>query len=184
MQEACQEQDSGMLTVVGLKEETLQSLCQEAQQHNLGLACIANFMFPNGFVVGGTKGALRYVRDKAKERGASSVKAIQVSGAFHSPLMKSAVPKLESALRSAPLRLPAITVYSNVTGKPYSSVEEIRQLLAEQVVRPVQWLSTINNMIGAHGVEGFAEVGPGKQLKSILGRINKTAYKKCVNHEA
>ena len=182
MQDACQEREGGMVTVIGLEEQQLRSVCQEANKIDNEIACIANFMLPRGFVVSGSKNALKHVRERCKEEGAASVKEVRVSGAFHSPLMSSAVPKLRDALNKVPIEMPRMSVYSNVTGRPYSSVEEIRTMLADQVVQPVQWLTTITNMIDTHGVDGFTEVGPGKQLKSMLGSINKTAFKSCENY--
>lgn len=182
MQDACQEREGGMVTVIGLEVEFLRSVCQEANQQDNEVACIANFMLPRGFVIAGSKGALEFVRKRAKEAGASSVKDVRVSGAFHSPLMSSAVPKLRAALSKVIIEMPKTSVYSNVTGKPYTSVEEIRTLLADQVTQPVQWLSTITNMIDAHGTDGFAEFGPGKQMKSMLGSINKAAFKTCESY--
>ena len=155
--------------------------------------CVGNFLFPGGVVISGEVGLVKEVGRRAEVEGAS-VKPVRVSGAFHSQLMAPAVPKLRASLETVHLRMPAFPVYSNVTGLPYGSVEEIRTGLALQVTQPVLWDRTMLHMVGEHvdveeegqvkrrtsGVR-LLEVGPGKQLKGILKRISRTAYRQCDN---
>lgn len=182
MHEACLENPGTMATIASIDEGTLQELCKNAEQRGMGEACIANYIYPKGFVVSGTLAAVEYVRGKARDRG-SSVKEVAVSGAFHSSLMASAVPKLRCALEKVEILLPKIPVYSNVTGLPYKAVEEVKANLAEQVVRPVQWEASIRHMMKKHADSVFMELGPGKQLKTVLKRIDREAFKGCVNIE-
>ena len=183
MQEACQSQAGTMLTVIGLREMELVQMCHEVQGTQGGEVCIANYLFPQGYVVSGCVQAVETVGNRAQSAGAS-VKRVSVSGAFHSPLMQPAVAKLRSVLQNIRITLPKIPVYSNVTGSPYTSVGEIRDCLALQVTRPVLWETVVRNMITDYPSIRFHEVGPGKQLKAMLRRIDREAYKQCLNIEA
>ena len=205
MHDACTEQPSGMLTMVGLEEQTVNRLCLECKDRlprGAEEICIANYLFPKGYVVSGTREALKMMRELVSglKDVRCTVKEVRVSGAFHSKLLTSAVAKLRKGLERVEISAPRIPVYSNVTGLPYSGIEEIRQRLAEQIVKPVLWEATIRNMIergrekeeekeGEGEREGeengrevqFVEVGPGRQLRSMLKRINSDAFKKCIN---
>ena len=183
MQEACQQREGTMLTVLGLEEVTLQQMCCDAQNTTSGEVCIANYIFPKGYVISGDTRTVEEVGMQAQKSGATT-KKISVSGAFHSPLMQPAVEKIRSVLDTLQINTPRIPVYSNVTGKPYTSVDEIRECLAQQVTRPVLWDSVIQNMASDYFKARFCEVGPGKQLKAILRRINREAYKQCLSIEA
>ena len=184
MQDACLELHSGMMTVIGLDYQTLDLCCQKTNTDIKEPISIANYLFPRGYVVSGTKSALDFLKIKAVQAGAVSIKDVQVSGGFHSPLMSSAVPKLQDALERMNVTMPCVPIYSNVTGEPYNSISEIKELLAKQVTCPVLWEQTIHNMVATFGERDFVEIGPGKQLKTMLKRINKTAYKDCMNIEA
>ena len=201
MHEACKEQPSGMLTLIGLEEQRVNDLCRECRDRlprGGAEICIANYLFPKGYVVSGTEEATKLMRElvSSLKDVQCTVKEVQVSGAFHSSLMTSAVAKLWKGLEKADISVPRMPVYSNVTGLPYSGVEEIRQRLAEQIVKPVLWETTIRNMIERGREEGgeregeggeeerevyFVEVGPGRQLRSMLKHINNEAFKKCLN---
>ena len=200
MHEACKEQPSGMLTLVGLEEQRVNDLCHECRDRLPRGAeiCIANYLFPKGYVVSGTEEAIKLMRElvSSLKDVRCTVKEVQVSGAFHSSLMTSAVAKLWKGLEIADISVPRMPVYSNVTGLPYSGVEEIRQRLAEQVVKPVLWEATIRNMVERGREKGeerereeweeerevyFVEVGPGRQLRSMLKRIDNEAFKKYIN---
>lgn len=173
-----------MTSVIGLEERVLQGICDEAETRGLGVACISNHLFPKGYVVSATVEALKFIQQRAATSGAVDVKDLHVSGGFHSSLMSSAVPKLEAALEEVDFSMPSIPVHSNVTGLPYKSVSEIKQLLAKQVTHPVLWQNTMSNMIANSGPEGFVEVGPRRQLRLILKWIDKNAFRACENIEA
>ena len=184
MQEACQQNEGTMLTVIGLPEEQLKQMCHHVQNtERAGVVCIANFIFPRGCVISGHVRAVEMVGTMAQEAGAS-IRKLAVSGAFHSPLMKPAVFKIRSVLDSIQIHPPKIPVYSNITGRPYSSVSEIRECLALQVTQPVLWETVIRNMARDNINIRFYEVGPGKQLRAMLHRIDREAYKQCTNIEA
>ena len=172
-----------MLTVIGLEEVELQQMCRDARTTVGGVVCIANYIFPRGHVISGDVGTVEVVGSLAQRRGATT-KTLSVSGAFHSPLMQPAAEKIRSVLDTLQIRPPRIPVYSNVTGRQYASVAEIRDCLALQVVRPVLWDDVVRNIALDHFKVRFCEVGPGKQLKAMLRRINRDAYKQCISVEA
>jgi [acyl-carrier-protein] S-malonyltransferase len=100
----------------------------------------------------------------------------KTSGAFHSPLMASAGEKLRAALAATPISRPRLQVYSNVAAKPYSSPEEIYEMLGQQLTSPVLWNTTIQNMKN-DGIERYFETGPQTQLKSMMRRIEPALFK-------
>lgn len=111
--------------------------------------------------------------EKAKENGAKKVIALNVSGAFHSPLMSPAAKELGKRLESVELRPPKVPIYSNVTGKPEINTDVIRTLLIDQLTHPVLWEDTINNMV-SNSLTKVIEVGPGKVLQGLVKRIDRS----------
>jgi [acyl-carrier-protein] S-malonyltransferase len=99
------------------------------------------------------------------------VKELQVSGAFHSPLMQSAQTGLQQALNAVEIYDTKIPVYANVTARPATKASEIRDLLFRQLTSPVRWEETVRNMI-ADGASEFVEVGPGKVLQGLIKRMD------------
>ncbi|HEX9829660.1 MAG TPA: ACP S-malonyltransferase, partial [Bacteroidota bacterium] len=136
-----------------------------------GIVQAANYNSPGQIVISGSVSGVRKAMDIAKERGAKLVKELQVSGAFHSPLMASATEGLKAALDKTEIRDAAIPVYANVTGKPVQKAVEIRELLYQQLTSAVRWHESVVNMV-AGGATTFVEVGPGKVLQGLIKRIN------------
>jgi [acyl-carrier-protein] S-malonyltransferase len=98
--------------------------------------------------------------------------ALSVAGAFHTPIMQSAVPKLAAALKTIELKPTRIPVYSNVDAQPHQSPSEFRQLLVQQVCGPVLWQDSVERML-ADGIEEFYEIGVGRVLRGLLKRIHR-----------
>lgn len=175
-----------MVSLLNVKEQTVEDLCLQANTTDSPdiHVCVANYMFPRGVVISGSTRGVKSVRSKAKDLGAVT-RPVAVSGAFHSQLMSSAVPKLLAYLDSVDIRLPRIPVYSNMTGRPYSSVQEIKHCLSEQITKPVLWEASIRNMLadgqGRSPLPVFVEVGPGKQLKNMLKWINLPSYNSVIS---
>lgn len=173
-----------MAALLNIEVGKVEELCLEANETLVSgtHVCIANYIFPQAVVISGTVEGVQFVKDRAEKQGAT-VKTVAVSGAFHSRLMESASPKLQKYLDSIDMVLPRIPVYSNVTSRPYSSVDEIKKCLPDQVTKPVLWEATIRNMLadrqGDIPPANFVEVGPGKQLKAMLKRIDYDAFKAC-----
>jgi len=97
---------------------------------------------------------------------------LAVAGAFHTPIMGSAVGKLTAALADVPMKPARIPVISNVDATAHSDPEEIRQLLIQQVVSPVRWEDSMRTLL-ADGYDHFYEIGPGRVLRGLLRRINR-----------
>jgi len=147
-----------------------------------GKAYIANYMFPEGRTCTGDVKVLEKACELLLKAGAKSAKMLNVSGAFHSPYMAKAGDALAKVLDEADIKMPTIKVYSNVTGKPYTSVDEIRTLLKRQLLEPVKWEQGTKDLITL-GHSQYVEAGPGKQLKSMMRRIDQDAWNKTITLE-
>jgi [acyl-carrier-protein] S-malonyltransferase len=169
MQKAGVEKPGTMAAIIGLDEEQVIQCCNEASSE--GIVQCANFNSPGQIVISGEVNAVKKAMEICKSKGAKLTKELQVSGAFHSPLMDSAKEKLKTALDKTPVYDMRIPVYANVTAKPVVSKDEIKNLMYEQLSAPVRWLQIINNMIN-DGVDEFYEIGPGKVLQGLVKRIN------------
>ena len=107
-------------------------------------------------------------------RGAKKALPLAVAGAYHSPLMAAAQPKLHAALAAIPLLIPAVPVVSNVTARPHSAPSDIHQRLVEQVTSSVRWEDSMRYLL-AQGFTRFIELGPGKALSGFMKRIDPAA---------
>jgi len=179
MAEAAKARPQAMLSVAGLEKDVLQRLC-EAQATGGEVCQIANCLFPKGFACAGTADAICRLEVAAKEAGCMQARMLKTSGAFHTPLMQPAQVKLEAALqRLAPhMRPPRCDVYMNVTGgvlRAGTPPAELIPLLAQQLCSPVLWDTSMRAMIDA-GLTDFYEVGPMKQLKAMMKRIDASAW--------
>ncbi|MEM9366596.1 MAG: ACP S-malonyltransferase [Planctomycetota bacterium] len=160
---------SGMASVLGLDLETLTEVCGEVRGDGEVLQP-ANLLCPGNIAVSGHSAALAKLEPAATAAGAMKVVPLSVAGAFHTPLMQDAVSRLKDVLASAHLQDTRLPVFSNVDAKPHTRADEIRDLLAQQVVAPVQWEASIRSMM-ASGVERFVECGTGRVLRGTLKRI-------------
>ncbi|MBS1912407.1 MAG: ACP S-malonyltransferase [Bacteroidetes bacterium] len=169
MQEAGRQARGTMAAVIGLDDETIGRICLQVCEE-VGVVQSANFNSPGQVVVSGTPDAVAEAMRRAKEAGARMVKQLNVSGAFHSPLMEPARQKLAEALGDAPIRDADFPVYVNVSGEPVTAADAIRESLLKQLTAPVQWTRTIERM-AADGASEFIEVGPGNVLQGLVKRI-------------
>lgn len=172
MQAAADATPSGMVSILGLERAQVDALCEQASQG--GVLQVANLLCPGNIVVSGTIDACRRVAELATEAGAMRAVSLAVAGAFHTPIMQSAVGRLTDALAGVAMRAPRIPVVSNVDALPHSDPEEIRRLLVEQLVRPVRWEDSQRYLLG-QGFDTFYEVGPGRVLRGLLKRIDRKA---------
>ncbi|HAL56462.1 MAG TPA: [acyl-carrier-protein] S-malonyltransferase [Bacteroidetes bacterium] len=168
MQQAGQEQPGTMAAIVGLEAKIVGEICCQAWE--TGVVQAANFNSPGQIVISGSVEGVRRAMEMAKECGAKLVRELQVSGAFHSPLMESAKTKLKAALDETHINDASIPLFANVTARPVQNAEQIRELLFQQLTSPVRWEQTIQNM-GAEGATTFVEIGPGKVLQGLVKRI-------------
>jgi len=169
MTQAGIEKPGTMAAIIGLDENIVVESCNEAS--SIGIVQCANFNSPGQIVISGDVNGVKKAMELCKAKGAKLVKELQVSGAFHSPLMNSAKDKLKTALDNTNFYDARIPVYANVTARPVQEKAQIKNLLYEQLTAPVQWVQSINNMIN-DGIEEFYEIGPGKVLQGLVKRIN------------
>lgn len=142
--------DAGaMCSVAGCTDEKLQQALDAAAEAvgNGKKAWVANYMFPEGRTCSGDPDVIAKLCELAPSFGAKNAKMLSVSGAFHTPIMAKASEALNKALDEAKFMMPSITVYSNVTGKPYTSVDEIRTLLKRQLLESVRWEQGVKDLV-------------------------------------
>lgn len=169
MQAASDATPSGMVSVLGLDEEAVQNVCDQARIDGQILQ-IANRLCPGNIVVSGHKASCERVSEVAEKAGAMKSIPLDVAGAFHTPIMDSAVEKLVSALEQVEFKPTRIPVFSNVDAETHSTPDEFRELLVKQVCAPVLWHPLMDKML-ADGFDEFYEVGTGRVLRSLLKRI-------------
>ena len=168
MQEACDVTRGGMAAVIGLDEAPTREVCAASG------VTLANLNCPGQLVISGEADKIAKAVELAKAKGAKRAIALPVAGAYHSPLMASAQPKLEAELARVTLRPPTLPVIANVTAQPHDGPDNIRARLVEQVTSPVRWEDSMRYLIG-QGFSRFIELGPGRALSGFMKRIDKTA---------
>lgn len=172
MTEAVPEGQGGMFAIMGLDDKAVYDICSECSKY--GFVAPANFNAPGQIVIAGEADAVEKTAQAAKEKGAKMVVKLNVSGPFHTAMLKPASDKLAVELQKLNLENMKIPVVTNVTGKIVENNEDIIPLLIKQVMSPVKWVDTINTMV-ENGVDTFVEIGPGKALCGFVKRIAKGA---------
>ena len=170
MQFAGTQNPGTMAAVIGLDDETTQNICN---QYSNGIVVAANFNAKGQVVISGDVDAVHAVMPLLKDAGAMKVIELNVSGAFHSPLMTPAKEMLSEMLLSIEIRDSEIPVYANVTASPVSNKDEIRQSLIDQLENPVRWHESITRMI-KDGMNHGVEIGPGRVLQGLSRRIDRS----------
>ncbi|XP_043646949.1 probable malonyl-CoA-acyl carrier protein transacylase, mitochondrial [Drosophila teissieri] len=190
MQAACDQAAGAMAMTLYGPDTNLGEACARAQQWCVDKGVespycgIANYMYPHCKVVAGNVEALEFLEQNAKALKIRRMKRLAVSGAFHTPLMQSAVEPFTKALKSVRLQDPVIRVYSNVDGKPYRHAKHILTQLPKQIVRPVKWEQTLHEMYERKQGVDFPrtfECGPGKGLVQVLEKVNAKAAQSSFN---
>ena len=166
MQKASEGIDAGMVAVLKLGDEEVVSACAGFDN-----VYAVNFNCDGQVVVSGDKEKLEPFKARIKELG-GRVMPLKVGGAFHSPYMRSASEKFARILAVTEISEPQKTMFSNLTGKPYSG--DIKTLLAKQLMNPVLWKKSVEAMLEM-GADTFIEVGPGKVLSGLIARISPEA---------
>jgi len=167
------ERPGTMAAVLGLDEDAVAALCERARAG--GGTCVpANYNAPGQIVISGDEATVARAIALAREMGARRALALNVSGAFHSPLMASAEVGLREHLAGVTMAVPAFPVVSNVTAEPVRDPDTARDLLVRQLTSPVRWAESVRTMTRA-GVSRFVELGPGRVLSGLLKRIEPTA---------
>lgn len=166
MAEAGEEQNGTMAAILGMDEGQLQGICEKVE----GVVKIANYNCPGQLVISGEVDAVNQAVALASEEiGERRCRLLPVSGAFHSPLMKSAQEKFQSVLDKVTLHQSKIDIVMNVTGEFETDTDSIKHLLFQQITEPVQWQKTLHT-IHETGITHFVEVGPGKVLSGLVKR--------------
>lgn len=172
MEEAVPDGQGGMAAVLGADRNLLSPLCNEITAGGQTVE-LANVNCPGQIVVSGTKEGVAQVAARVKEVGGKGAVVLEVSGPFHSSLMKGAAEKLAASLEAVNFSRAAVPVVANVTASAVGDGAAIRSLLVEQVYSPVLWEDSVVWMIN-QGVNTFVEFGPGSVLTGLIKRIDKT----------
>ena len=160
-----------MAAIIGMTLDEVENLCNINDHDDVIVA--ANYNTKNQIIVSGDINAVENLIIIAKKRGARMAVPLNVSGAFHSPLMKPAREELADKLDSIEISDVNIPLYSNVDAKPKTKGKEIKDSLIRQLENPVLWYNTIKNMAD-DSYSSFIEIGPGKVLQGLNRKINKT----------
>jgi len=166
MYEAGLRRPGGMVAIIGLGEAPLAEVCSETDTR------IANINSPGQLVISGAKENLTRAADLAKTRGAYRTIPLPVSGAFHTPLMQSAVDGMSEIVDTLSFRKPLIPIIANTTAQPLTTAEQVKTELLKQWCNSVQWQRSGEYMVN-DGVSTFIEIGPGKVLSGLIMRIDK-----------
>jgi [acyl-carrier-protein] S-malonyltransferase len=173
MFESGQARPGTMAAVLGLDDAVVEGVCREASSEE-SVVVPANFNTPGQVVISGDVEAVERASALLVSAGARKVTGLNVSGAFHSPLMAPAEAGFDEHLRTLELRDPAFPVVSNVTANPVAEATEAGLLLVRQLTSPVRWADSVRTLLQL-GVTHFLEVGPGKVLTGMLKRIDRAA---------
>jgi [acyl-carrier-protein] S-malonyltransferase len=171
MQDCAEAAPGGMVAVLGMEREAVAALCDACRED--GILQVANVLCPGNIVVSGDRAACGRIEAAAPAAGAMKCVRLEVAGAFHTPLMQPAVERLTAALARADFRPPRISVVSNVDARPHADPDEIRGLLARQVVGVVEWSDSVAYILST-GVRTAWEIGPGRVLRGLLKRIDRS----------
>jgi [acyl-carrier-protein] S-malonyltransferase len=158
-----------MAAVLGALSVPIEEICEEATE-DAGVAVPANFNCPGQIVISGEEAGVERAMELVKAAGAKA-KRLNVSGAFHSPLMESAAAGLSQALDRAHLADPRFPVYANVNAQPVKDAALARRLLVEQLTSPVQWTREVEALAALHPDALYVEMGPGTVLKGLVKKI-------------
>ena len=162
-----------MAAVIGMDRDKVKELTHKLSSEQIVVA--ANYNTENQIVISGNIETVQDFIDIAKENGARLAIPLNVSGAFHSPLMKPAREELADKLDSIEITDINIPIYSNVNAKPTRKGSDIKKSLINQLENPVLWFDSINNMV-SDGFSKFTEIGPGKVLCGLNKKINKDLF--------
>ena len=170
MQDAADGQAGTMAAVLGLDDEIIESACAEISD----VVVPANYNSPGQLVISGSLEGIETATRVLTDLGAKRVVALNVGGAFHSPLMEPAREALREAIEATRVRPPGCEVYQNVDAAASVAPEEIKRKLIAQLTAPVRWTQTVQNMRAA-GVDRFVEVGgKGKILAGLIKKVDRS----------
>lgn len=169
MKEEGERRPGGMAAVIGLSDECLKEVVEEASSE--GVVVIANSNSPVQTVISGEIQALLKAMELAKNEGAARVARLAVSIASHSPLMQQAGLQLSQVISNIKLTDPIVPLIANITGQALTTADDIKRELSEQLCKPVAWVASVRQMVEG-GVNTFVEIGPGQVLSGLIRRIS------------
>ncbi|MGN8225011.1 ACP S-malonyltransferase [Gracilimonas sp. BCB1] len=172
MQKAGTDNPGTMAAIIGMDDDAVEKVCAQASEETGKEVIAANYNCPGQLVISGYQESVEKAVELAKENGARMAKLLPVSGAFHSSLMQPAYDGLKKQLEQLDISETNCPIYSNYTAKATTDPEEIRSNLLNQLLNPVRWTQTLNNM-SSDGADAFVEVGPGKVLQGLVKRTLK-----------
>ncbi len=168
MQRACDQNPGTMAAILGMEDAAVEEICNQIEG-----VVPANYNCPGQLVISGTKEGIEKALEQCREQGARRALEISVGGAFHSPLMLPALEDFKEAIAAVKINDARILVYQNVDAKYHIDGEEIRNNLVDQVINPVRWTASIQNMI-EDGISSYVEVGgKGRILQGMLRKISR-----------
>ncbi|WGD97205.2 ACP S-malonyltransferase [Bacillus safensis] len=171
MNEAVPAGEGAMAAILGLDKAALVEVTKEVTESG-HLVELANLNCPGQIVISGTAKGVELASEKAKEKGAKRAIALEVSGPFHSALMKPAADKFTDVLSKLDITDAKTPVISNVTADIVTSRDEIETKLIEQLYSPVRFEESVERLIDL-GVTTFIEIGPGKVLSGLVKKVNR-----------
>ena len=178
MANAGMEKSGTMAALVGLDDETVINLCKSYEGN--GVVVPANFNSPGQVVISGNINAVEWAITSSKDAGARMAVELNVSGAFHSPLMSPARENLAEMINSLEISDTVYPVFTNVDAKPVTKDIDIKSSLIRQLENPVLWAKSILEM-KSKGINNFIEVGPGKVLQGLNKRIDRSIISQGVD---
>ncbi len=170
-----------MAAILGVDFETLEQVTDSVSKGGNPVQ-LANLNCPGQIVISGSTKGVEEASLQAKEKGARLVVPLDVSGPFHSSLMKPAAEKLSEVLSSINIHKAKVPVIANVTGLPMSGSQDIKEKLIEQLYSPVKWQQSVDKLIEL-GVDTFIEIGPGKVLSGLVKKVNRKVKTYAVSDE-
>ncbi|PZE22490.1 ACP S-malonyltransferase [Paenibacillus xerothermodurans] len=179
MEQAVPSGQGSMAAVLGAERDALKQLCERISRET-GVVDLANLNCPGQIVVSGSKAGVQALVEQGKSIGAKRVLPLEVSGPFHSSLMKPASERLHEALSGVPMQSAAVPVVANVTARPVAEPSDIRSLLVDQVHSSVLWEDSVTWLIG-QGVDTFVEIGSGSVLTGLIKKIDRTVKVCTIN---
>jgi len=179
MQKACEAQPSTMAAVLGLEDAKVEQICAETTAETGAVVVPANYNCPGQLVISGSIEGVNEACVRLKAAGAKRALVLPVGGAFHSPLMAPAREELKAAIESTHFASPACPVYQNVVAAAVTDADAIRQNLIDQLTSAVRWTQSVQAMVH-DGATHFTEVGPGKVLQGLIGKIHKEAVAESI----
>jgi [acyl-carrier-protein] S-malonyltransferase len=173
MHMACVSNPGTMAAVLALEDERVESICREVESENNEILVPANYNCPGQVVISGSLKGIDIGCERMKAAGARRAVILSVGGAFHSPLMEPAREELRMAIEKTTFYNPTCPVYQNIVARAVMDKEEIKKNLIDQLTGPVRWTQSVLAMI-ADGATHFTEIGPGKVLQGLIGKIDKS----------